>query len=152
MPAEGRRSFLAMVAVINHYVQEATDKPDEKLPIEFESLGIELKPYTPQEILATISNIMRIFGSSGGTELTNQTFLQEMTKRHGADVAKRIFDDILPLNDPDAYTIVSNNSAAKLSTSNTKFEVGLLIPVGKPAPISMINTSYTIPLGLKRCI
>lgn len=120
MPADSRRGFLSMVAGINHYVQEAIDKPDNKLPIEFQSLNIELKPYSATDILASIANIMRIFGSSGGTELSNQTFLQEMTKQHGSEIAQRIFDDILPLNDPDAYTIVGGTQTAPLVQAANK--------------------------------
>jgi len=110
MEAPDRKAFLSMVAGINHYVQEALDKPDEKLPLEFQSLGIDLKPFTAADILSGISSILRTFGSSGGTELTNQTFLEEMTARYGSETAQVIFDDILPLTDPDSYTIASDQN------------------------------------------
>jgi len=107
-----RRAFLSMVAGVNHYVSEAQQNPSEKLPLDFKSLDIELKKYSPEDILAGTTSILRTFGSSGGTELMNQTFLQEMIKRHGEEAARLIFDDILPLTDPDAYAITLDANQA----------------------------------------
>lgn len=112
MPPPDRRAFVTMVEGINHYVHEAIDNPDDKLPVEFGSMGIELKPFTPTDVLAAISTILRKFGSSGGTELTNQSFLQAMSERYGEDGAQVIFDDILPLTDPDAYAIALDQEQA----------------------------------------
>ena len=110
MDEQERLAFLAMVNGINHYIAEAIANPDEKLPIEFDFFGIELQPYTPEDILSAIAMIMRKFGASGGTELTNQAFLQAMVEEHGAEKAQIIFDDILPVDDPDAVTISDGSS------------------------------------------
>lgn len=119
MPDEGRAAFLSMVAGVNHYIGEALGNPDEKLPIEFDQLGIELKKYEPTEILTGITMILRIFGAAGGHELNNQAFLAAMTERYGPKEANVIFNDILPLFDPDAYVtapdhIQAHDFAAKI--------------------------------------
>ncbi|MBL4640046.1 MAG: penicillin acylase family protein, partial [Kordiimonadaceae bacterium] len=90
----------------NTYVAEAIANPAEKLPIEFSGLvlGIELKKYTPEDLMAGAVMVLRHFGASGGTELSNKAFFDDMVKRHGTKTAMVIFDDILPLTDPDAYT------------------------------------------------
>ncbi|ARU59160.1 penicillin G acylase [Oleiphilus messinensis] len=113
-----RKAFLAMVKGLNHYIQEAVDHPDEKRPIEFDFLGIELQPFTPEDILSGITLILRKFGSSGGTELTNQAFLQALVERYGNDTAQLIFDDILPLADPDAHAIADDSKRTRLHQSS----------------------------------
>ncbi|MEM8562536.1 MAG: penicillin acylase family protein [Pseudomonadota bacterium] len=116
MGSQERAAFQAMVDGINRYVAEAIENPDQKLPIEFDFYGIEPRAYEPEEILSAIAMIIRKFGTGGGTELTNQSFLQAMIDRHGEDNARRIFDDILPLTDPDSYAIASDQQALGLET------------------------------------
>ncbi len=118
MPADAQRAYASMVAGINHYVSEALTNPDEKLPIEFAQMGIALRPYEPSEIMSAISLILRIFGASGGTELTNQAFLVDMAEQYGMESAKVIFNDILPLTDLDAYASVASWEAGNSAPSN----------------------------------
>lgn len=122
MPEESREAFLAMVAGINTYVDEAIANPDEKLPLEFSDfvMGIELKRYDPEDLLAGAVLVLRHFGASGGTELSNQAFFDDMVKRHGLEAARVIFDDILPLNDPDAYVVDRDAPQAVVPAPSTR--------------------------------
>jgi len=122
MPDDSKAAFLAMVAGINAYVDEAIANPDEKLPLEFSDLvmGIELKRYEPEDLLAGTVLVLRHFGASGGTELSNQAFFDDMVKRHGLDAARIIFDDILPMNDPDAYVTALDASQASVGAPSTR--------------------------------
>ena len=98
-----QKHLQAMVNGINQYVAEMRANPDEKLPLEFASLDIEPRDYTPQDILNGFSVSVRLFGAKGGRELINLSFLNDLKKRHGDEIAETIFNDVLVLNDPDAY-------------------------------------------------
>ena len=51
----------AMVNGINQYVEEMRANPDEKMPLEFASLNIEPRDYTPQDILNGFFDFGEIF-------------------------------------------------------------------------------------------
>ena len=93
----------AMVDGINLYVEQMRKDPDSKLPLEFASLDIEPRNYRPQDILAGFSIPVRFYGAAGGRELLNLAFLNELKQRYDEQTAMTIFNDVLVLNDPDAY-------------------------------------------------
>ncbi|MEM8985325.1 MAG: penicillin acylase family protein [Pseudomonadota bacterium] len=135
MPAPERRAFKSMVAGINLYVDEALSDPKAKLPFEFKTSKIELDRYEESEILAGITLILRYFGVSGGREITNQAFFDELIEKYDPQTAQLIFDDILPLTDPDAYatTLDAPQGDAQLSKQFLRHEGASLSPSGRKA-------------------
>ena len=121
--SETQLIYEAYVDGVNQYIAEAKENPDAKLPKEFPALGIELTPLTVVESLKISTLLSRKFGFYGGRELENLAFYNELTSRYGDEDGRRIFDDVLPQNDPDAYTSVpasesaNRPSAAALSRS-----------------------------------
>lgn len=104
--AETRITIQAYVDGVNQYIKEAKENPAKKMPKEFAAFGIELTPFTVLDSLKISTLMSREFGFKGGRELENLAFLRELAARYGEDEAGKIFDDILPQNDPDAYTSI----------------------------------------------
>ncbi len=116
-----RMLFKSMVDGINHYIEQAIEDPDSKKPFEFDILDIPLQPYREQDILEALSPVIRLYATAGGNELFNQQFLDELVKRYGEADARIIFDDVLVINDPDAYTTMSGYVNMPTTSGNSAF-------------------------------
>lgn len=132
---ETRLIFKAYIDGVNRYIHEAKENPAEKLPKEFEAFGIELTPFGVLDSIKIQQFVSGQYGLKGGSELENLAFYGELVRRYGEDDARRIFDDILPQNDPDAYCSVpcaSPGSAPRPSASARDESRAL------PAPASVV--------------
>lgn len=107
MTAEHRGMVEALVAGLNQAIDEANADPARKLPYEFGKWGVRPSRWTVADYVETIGANWRNYGSSGGKELTNLDFYHDMVSRYGEVKAKLIFDDVLPLDDPDAVPVLS---------------------------------------------
>jgi len=110
---EHQTLFHASVQGINQYIKEAQADPKTKKPLEFRFLQVPLHPYTDTDMLSIAVFLQRFFGGSGGQELLNQEMLDDLQKQHGEASGWTIFQDVLTLNDPDAYTNVPTEIAAR---------------------------------------
>jgi penicillin amidase len=84
------------------YLAIARD-PEHKTPYEFTRWGIVPQPWTLVDYLAIIA-AMPI--GRAGYELQNLAFLDAMVAQYGPDAGRRIFEDVVPLNDPDSPTTI----------------------------------------------
>lgn len=109
----------AYVEGLNLYLVQMREDPGEKMPLEISMLDIELRNYTPQDVLSALSIPIRTYGSAGGRELVNLAFWNDLQTRYDAQTAKQIFDDVMVLNDPDAYSI-DDPETAQRSTPPTR--------------------------------
>lgn len=76
------------------------------LPYEFKEWGIEPTEWTMLEFLKVMGMVFKYYGTGGGgRELTNLALYKDLVAKHGEADAKKIFDDMLPLQDPDAVPI-----------------------------------------------
>ncbi|MEM7101312.1 MAG: penicillin acylase family protein [Pseudomonadota bacterium] len=114
LPPNHRRFLQANLDGINAYIKEALENPTEKLPYEFTALGIKLEPLTLTDLAAGAAYTAKYFGGGGGYEIQNLEMWNDLVVQHGEDDAKIIFNDILVLDDPDAFTSVPPESDAKL--------------------------------------
>ncbi len=130
LPAEYRRLFSAAVQGINAYIAQALQAPQKYLPIEYRLHGLALQPFSEEDAARIHIYTARFYGGAGGQELNNLAFLGEMSARHGAAEARRIFDDIVVLDDPDADTILPGDGAARSRAPAT---------MHKPAPQQPID-------------
>ena len=69
---------------------------------------------------------MKFFGANGGRELTNLGFLNELKQRYDAETAEAIFNDVMVLNDPDAYAFVAPDTE---------------VTIEPPAPLNVAQTT-----------
>lgn len=103
--AEHQAILRAFVDGINLAVAEIDADPESKTPMEFIRWGIKPTPWTLLDYLAYIASVP---SGRDSPEIENLQFLNAMTSRYGEKVGRAIFDDVVPLNDPDSPTTIAN--------------------------------------------
>src|SRR5262249_17929113 len=103
LPREHQAMMQAFIDGINRHVDEVQRDAEHLLPYEFTQWGVQPHRWTLLDYLAYIASYPR---DRGGYELQNQAFLDAMTVKHGAKLARQIFDDVVPLSDPDSPTTI----------------------------------------------
>lgn len=105
---EYKRMIRAHVAGMNQAIDEAIADPENKMPYEFGVLWeVEPEHWTVHDYIATWSAHRRSLSSVGGRELLNLEFYGDLVAQHGEATARVIFDDVLPLQDPDAIPTIA---------------------------------------------
>lgn len=89
----------------NDYVKEVRNDP-KKLPYEYKEWGIEPTEFTLWEFFNGSMAGLRRYAEGGGLDGLNLTFYRALEATYGQSGAKMIFDDVLPLSDPDAIPTV----------------------------------------------
>eukprot|EP01037_Dinobryon_pediforme_P004515 gene4515-4560_t len=102
-PIEYRRMLQAYVDGINRAIDDIATDPDHKTPYEFTQWGVKPEHWVLTDFLAMISGFPR---DRGGSELRNLAFFDAMIARHGEADARRIFNDVVPVHDPDTPTAI----------------------------------------------
>src|SRR6185437_9489050 len=103
LSSEYQAMMQAFVDGINRHVTEVEKDPEHELPYQFKQWGIEPHRWTLLDYLGYVASFPH---DRGGYERQNQAFLNAMTARHGAKLARLIFDDVVPLSDPDSPTTI----------------------------------------------
>jgi penicillin amidase len=100
-PPEIRAALQAFADGINRRIREVQLDP-RKLPFEFVAYGVPLiEPWTVDDTVALQDVLILAFGSGGGNELAQAALLAELVRRHGPDLGRRMFDDLVVTEDPD---------------------------------------------------
>lgn len=99
IPREHQMMLRSFVDGINQGIAEVSRDPQHKTPIEFIRWGITPTPWT---LLDYISYIASVPKGRDSYELQNLAFLNAMIARYGKDKGTRIFDDVVPISDPDS--------------------------------------------------
>ena len=87
-------------------VREVKADP-KQLPYEFREWGIQPTEWSMLDFLKVMGSVTKYYGTGGGgRELTNLALYRDLVAKHGEADAKKIFDDMLPLSDPDAVPIL----------------------------------------------
>jgi hypothetical protein len=103
IPAEHQAMLRAFVDGINRAVAEVNADPQHKTPMEFIRWGIKPTPWTLLDYLAYIASVP---SGRDGSEIENLKFLNAMIAQYGEKVGRDIFDDVVPLSDPDSPTAI----------------------------------------------
>ncbi|MFZ4381077.1 MAG: penicillin acylase family protein [Sandarakinorhabdus sp.] len=104
IPAEHQAMMQAYVDGINRAVAEVLADPERKTPLEFIRWGIRPTPWTLLEYLRYVASVP---GGRYAHEIANLAFLNAMIKRHGERVGRQIFNDVVPVSDPDSPTVIA---------------------------------------------
>ena len=104
IPAEHQAMMQAYVDGINRAVAEVAADPERKTPLEFIRWGIRPTPWTLLEYLRYVASVP---GGRDAHEIENLAFLNAMIKRHGEAAGRRIFNDVVPVSDPDSPTVIA---------------------------------------------
>src|SRR6185437_15658482 len=100
LSSEYQAMMQAFVDGINRHVTEVEKDPEHELPYQFKQWGIEPHRWTLLDYLGYVASFPH---DRGGYERQNQAFLNAMTARHGAKLARLIFDDVVPLSGPESH-------------------------------------------------
>jgi len=106
LPADARQRLQRFGDGINAYIQQVQGDSSQ-MPAEFALLNdLPIKPWTVQDSLGFGEYAGRFFGEFGHGELDTAASLAAMTKKVGATNARKIIDDVYPLNDPSGVTTI----------------------------------------------
>jgi penicillin amidase len=153
LPAVTRDGLKAFAAGINGYEAQAyatSASEQAQVPYEFFVLGQLLglngpyrpAPWTPVDTVAVGNYLAREFGTGGGNELQNLSFLDYLNAELAKDAdpntasdAIAIFNDARWINDPTAPTTVpgADPPAPAPSTATTASTLAALDRAGEPA-------------------
>ncbi len=103
IPQEHQQMMQAYVDGINKAIAEVEADPDRKTPYEFKQWGYKPQRWTLLDYLNIVAAFPR---GRGGYETQNLSFLNAMTARYGEKVGRQIFDDVMPISDPDSPTTI----------------------------------------------
>lgn len=109
-------------------------KADPKLlPYEFKEWGISPTEWSKWDFLKVMGSVAKYYGTNGGgRELTNLAFYREMVAKYGEDKAKRIFDDVVPLDDASAVPILPGKEVGLVPSVSSKLvDMQRMLPLGK---------------------
>ena len=100
-----QRTLESYAAGVNLYIAEMHADPT-KMPAEIAALGLPIEPWSPLDSLALGTLMARSVASDGGQELENAKLLNDLVAAHGNVEGRKIFNDLVWLNDPSAPTSV----------------------------------------------
>jgi len=133
LSAEHQRMVRALVAGINKAIDEALADPENRMPYEFAVLReIEPERWTIHDYIVTYAAHRQSLASGAGQALQNLEFYRYLVGRYGEEQAQLIFDDVLPLDDPDA--IPTNPSSGPFPESLSGIRVGMVTVSQRAAP------------------
>lgn len=147
---EHRKMIQAMVAGINKRIDEVNADPGRLTPLEFIRWGIKPTRWSLVEYLALISAAPL---GRDTHEIRNLEFLKDMTDRYGRDKAWQIFNDVVPISDPDSPTVIP---AGDDLAPARPIPVPVLAPVQLPPAGITSAAAQTAPVepvkGASRCM
>ena len=103
IPHEHQLMMQSFVDGINRWIGEIQKDPEHLTPYEFKGWGIESQPWTLLDYLAYVASLPN---GRSSYERENQAFLDAMVARYGTRVGRQIFEDVVPLDDPDSPTTI----------------------------------------------
>jgi penicillin amidase len=106
LSSEAQEIIRSYVRGINKHIGEVMKNPEELLPHEFKKLGIIPSHWNETDVIARISALFRMFGTIGGSELTNLGVLQALMAKYDSKTAWGMFNDFYWINDPKAPTYI----------------------------------------------
>lgn len=124
---------------VNARIAEVNGNPT-LLPIEYAVLSSQPQPITIADILAAGVLMTRLVASSGGGEMDNVAALRELEAVHGQAAGRRIFRDILWVDDRKAAVTVPDGEFTNIGT-----------PVAQRDAVfeAMADYAATLPLDLQ---
>jgi len=127
-----KEMFASFVEGVNQYIDEALADPDNKMPAEYIERGLSPEYLTVEDSLATALMSIRLWGEAcAGEELFHLIDLFNLIKQNGFLNGWKIFNDLFPINDPDAATTLDGNS------SDTPKDISLFPPLYPLAVIKL---------------
>jgi penicillin amidase len=97
---------------INKYIDEAIADPDNKMPAEYIERDLLPEYITVEDSLTIGLMALRLWGEAGtGEELFRLINLVSLILKNGLRNGWKIFNDLFPIFDPDAFTTIKGDSS-----------------------------------------
>ena len=103
LPAEHQQMMQSFVDGLNKYIDEINADPAHLTPYEFVQWGTKPEHWALTDYLAYIASIP---SGRGGSELQNLALLKALKAKYGEAVAWQMFNDLVPISDPDSPTTI----------------------------------------------
>jgi penicillin G amidase len=147
---EHREMIQAMVDGINKRIDEVNADPARLTPLEFIRWGIKPTRWSLTEYLALIAAAPL---GRESYEIQNLKFLKEMTARYGQEKAWAIFNDVVPISDPDSpTTIPAGDDLAPPRPLPTPVLAPVQVPSGSTASATAQAAPHQPVKGASRCL
>jgi penicillin amidase len=147
---EYQRMIAAYVAGVNRAIAEIEADPARKTPYEFTQWGVKPERWVLTDFLAMIASFPR---GRGGSEVTNLAYLQAMTLQHGEAKGRQLFNDLVPVRDPETPTVIPAGEDLAPAQPLPQATFLTLAPRAKPAepiPAPGKDHSRCLVLGPQR--
>lgn len=144
---EYQRMIAAYVAGVNRAIAEIEADPAHRTPYEFTQWGVKPERWALTDFLAMIASFPR---GRGGSEVTNLAFLQAMTARHGEARGRQLFNDLVPVSDPETPTVIPSGedlAPAQPLPQATFLTLAPLAKAAEPIPAPGKDHSRCLVLG-----
>lgn len=143
---EYQRMLTAHLAGMNKVIDEALADPQNKMPYEFGVVWkVAPEHWTVHDYIATYAAHRRSLSSGGGVEIGNLDFYRYLVGRHGEQKARIIFDDVLPLQDPDAIATIASTGPFPESLAGTVQHTAAPPALSPPQPFAQVAALGTRP-------
>jgi len=102
-PVEHQRMMQAFVDGVNAAIADIERDPAHLTPYEFTRWGVKPERWALLDYLAMIAGFPR---GREGNELKNLAFMNAMVAKYGQKTGHDMFDDLVPVSDPDSPTAI----------------------------------------------
>lgn len=133
---EYQRMIQAYVDGVNRAIADIEADPAHKTPYEFTQWGVKPERWSLLDYLQMIAAFPR---DREGNELQNLAFLNAMVARYGEKTGRAIFDDLVPVSDPDSPTAIPKGEDLAPARPMPKATY-LTLPSGAPTQGPAIST------------
>lgn len=101
----------AWIDRVNDPLDTAAEKPQEMVALQYDPAHVN-----PLDVLALGVFMTRFVAANGGDEMANVRLLQELTARHGKETARKMFRDLLWVDDKKATVTITDTEFTNIST------------------------------------
>lgn len=157
-----QQEYDAMFAGMSARAQTALTAYVDGVNAAIKKRGADVEPWTVADSLSIIVMMARRFGASGEIETRVPDLLNLLEKKHGAETARRIFDDLVRYDDAAAATTLHDHATApeeprkqnwrppSLDEYNRKIEEAVAHWHSLGVPTGMGSNAWVISAGRTR--
>lgn len=106
---------------ISLYVKEALKDPDEKISKEFHDYNFFPREWTSTDVVRVYMVSMTYF-MDNHQELKNAEILAKLEDKYGKEASRKMFDDLVWKNDPNAPTSIVSGEKSKRDSSSQSLQ------------------------------
>ncbi len=150
IPAEHQAMMQAFVDGINRHIDEIAAAPAVRTPYQFRQWSVRPARWTLLDYLQVIASSPN---DRAGSERQNAKFMRAMIERHGDVIGRQIFEDVMPLSDPDSPTAIP--AGEDLAPARPLPQPGVFAPVGTTtadASPADVRPARALPREASRCL